>query len=113
MDALLLLVPLERTVGYSGAGDFALDARGLLQRANTPRYVFSGCQVLSPRLFAGRCATPFSLREIYREAEQPDRTLARMAGLVHDDAWVHVGTPAELAAAERHLASMLAPPACG
>ncbi len=104
MDALLLLVPLDRTIGYSGAGDFELDARGLLQRASTPRYVFTGCQVLSPRLFAGRSATPFSLREIYRAAEQADRTLTRMAGLVHDGAWVHVGTPAELAAAERHLA---------
>lgn len=104
MDALLLLVPLAASVGYSGAGDFTLNADQSLQRAAAPNYVFSGCQVLHPRLFAGRSATPFSLREIYRASELPDRSLARMHGLVHDGAWVHVGTPDELRAAERYLA---------
>jgi MurNAc alpha-1-phosphate uridylyltransferase len=103
MDALLLLVPLAASIGYSGGADFELTARETLQRSATPRYVFSGYQVLHPRLFAGRSATPFSLREIYRAAERPDGSLARMHGLVHDAAWIHVGTPEELLAAERYL----------
>jgi MurNAc alpha-1-phosphate uridylyltransferase len=104
MDALLLLVPLAASVGYSGGADFELTAQQTLLRSATPRYVFSGYQVLHPRLFAGRSATPFSLREIYRAAERPDGSLARMQGLVHDAAWVHVGTPDELLAAEQYLA---------
>jgi MurNAc alpha-1-phosphate uridylyltransferase len=108
MDALLLLVPLAASVGYGGAADFALNADQTLRRAATAEYVFSGCQVLHPRLFASRSATPFSLREIYRAAERPDGSLARMHGLVHDAAWVHVGTPNELSAAEHYLRAALA-----
>jgi MurNAc alpha-1-phosphate uridylyltransferase len=104
MDAVLLLVPLAASVGYSGSGDFGLNADGTLRRALVPEYVFSGCQVLHPRLFSGRSATPFSLREIYRAAERSDGTLERMHGLVHDAQWVHVGTPDELSVAERYLA---------
>jgi MurNAc alpha-1-phosphate uridylyltransferase len=104
MDALLLLVPLAASVGYSGRGDFALGKDQTLARSPTPDYVFSGYQVLHPRLFAGQSAVPFSLREIYRAAERPDGTLARMYGIVHDAAWLHVGTPDELRAAESYLA---------
>jgi MurNAc alpha-1-phosphate uridylyltransferase len=105
MDALLLLVPLAASVGYGGGGDFELNPDQTLRRCATPRYVFSGYQLLHPRLFQGRSATPFSLREIYRAAERADGTLLRMHGLLHDAAWVHVGTPEELAAAEHYLAS--------
>jgi MurNAc alpha-1-phosphate uridylyltransferase len=103
MDALLLLVPLSASVGYSGNGDFALTPEQTLRRVARPDYVFSGYQVLHPRLFRERAATPFSLREIYRAAERGDGTLTRMHGLVHDAAWLHVGTVAELRAAERFL----------
>jgi MurNAc alpha-1-phosphate uridylyltransferase len=105
MDALLLLVPRARSVGYQGPGDFDLDPEsGELIRHGARPYVFSGLHLFHPRLFAGRAVAPFSLRELYREAERPDGRLARFHGLVHDGDWVHVGTPAELAAAERHLA---------
>jgi MurNAc alpha-1-phosphate uridylyltransferase len=106
MDALLLLVPRARSVGYQGPGDFDLDpAHGALIRHGARPYVFSGLHLFHPRLFAGRAVAPFSLRELYRGAEGSDGRLARFHGLVHDGDWVHVGTPAELAAAERHLAA--------
>jgi MurNAc alpha-1-phosphate uridylyltransferase len=106
MDALLLLVPRARSVGYQGPGDFDLDAESgeLIRQAARP-YVFSGLHLFHPRLFAGRAAAPFSLRELYRAAERPDGRLTRFHGLVHDGDWVHVGTPAELAAAERYMAA--------
>jgi MurNAc alpha-1-phosphate uridylyltransferase len=106
MDALLLLVLRARAIGYQGPGDFDLDAEsGELLRSGARPYVFSGLHLFHPRLFAGRAATPFSLRELYRAAERPDGRLARFHGLLHDGDWVHVGTPAELQAAERHLAA--------
>jgi MurNAc alpha-1-phosphate uridylyltransferase len=104
MDALLLLHPLERAVGYSGPGNFALGDDGQLQRALYAPHVFTGVQVLHPRLFAGRKAEPWSLRELYNAAERADGRLARMYGLVHDGDWLHVGTPGELAEAESFLA---------
>jgi N-acetyl-alpha-D-muramate 1-phosphate uridylyltransferase len=104
MDALLLLVPRARAIGYQGAGDFDLDPEsGELSRGGARPYVFSGLHLFQPHLFAGRAATPFSLRELYRAAERADGRLARFHGLVHDGDWVHVGTPEELQAAERHL----------
>jgi MurNAc alpha-1-phosphate uridylyltransferase len=113
MDALLLLVPRARAFGYQGAGDFDLHAdTGELTRHGTRPYVFTGLHVFHPQLFAGRAATPFSLRELYRSAEGRDGRLARFYGLVHDADWVHVGTPEELAAAERYLVSLAREPAC-
>jgi MurNAc alpha-1-phosphate uridylyltransferase len=100
MDALLLLHPLERAVGYRGPGNFALTEDGQLTRAMYAPYVFTGVQVLHPRLFTGRTAKPWSLRELYNAAERSDGKLARMYGLVHDGDWVHVGSPEELAEAE-------------
>jgi MurNAc alpha-1-phosphate uridylyltransferase len=105
MDALLLLQPLERAVGYSGPGNFALTDDGQLQRTMYAPHVFTGVQVLHPRLFAGRKAEPWSLRELYNAAERADGKLARMYGLVHDGDWIHVGSPEELAEAEAFLAA--------
>lgn len=105
MDALLMLVHPRDAVGYRGAGNFDLDAAGRLARSSAPQLIFSGLQILHPRLFAGRDSAPFSLRALYQAAELPDGRLARMFGLVHDAAWVHVGSPEELAEAQRYLAA--------
>ncbi len=104
LDAILLLHPLERAIGYNGPGNFDLTEEGLLLRSERPHYVFTGVQILHPRLFAGRKAEPFSLREVYRAAEGEDRVLRRIGGLVHEGEWIHVGTPEELAHAEAFLA---------
>lgn len=104
MDALLLVVPLDRAVGYDGPGDFFLGGDGRLARrgdASRAPYVFTGVQVLHPRLMAGCPAGPFSLNVLY------DRAIAggRLGGLVHDGRWFHVGTPEGL-----RLAEAAAPP---
>ena len=104
MDALLLLQPRARTVGYVGRGDFGLSARGEIVRGGTREYVYTGLQVLHPRLLAGRSVAPFSLTEVWFARERPDGTLPRIHGLVHDGDWLHVGSPSELAAAEAFLA---------
>lgn len=112
MDALLLVQPLDRAVGYDGPGDFHLAADGRLRRrggdARAP-YLFTGIQILSAALFEGCVAEPFSLNRIY------DRALAaeRLYGLVHDGAFFHVGTPAGLALTEAALATLDAPGRAG
>lgn len=104
MDALLLIHPAERAVGYDGAGDFHLDETGGLRRRGADKaapYVFTGVQLLHPRLFDGAPSGAFSMNVLY------DRALAagRLHGVVHDGEWYHVGTPAALADADALLAS--------
>ena len=102
MDALLLLVPRERSVGYDGPGDFMSDARGRLERrggAATAPYVFTGLQILSPRLFDACPDGAFSLNILY------DRAIAsgRAFGIEHTGRWFHIGTPAGLELASAAL----------
>jgi MurNAc alpha-1-phosphate uridylyltransferase len=107
MDALLLLQPTDAAPGYDGAGDFTRDDTGRLARRSSERapFVFTGVQMLHPRLFAGAPDGAFSMNLLY------DRALAagRLFGLVHDAAWYHVGTPAALAEAEALIALHAAP----
>lgn len=105
MDALLLVHPRERAVGYTGPGDFALAPDGELRRAEVPPrpFVFTGLQIWHPRAFDGREARPFSLGDLYRERRGAGQRLRGLYGLPHDGAWLHVGTAAELDAACRYL----------
>jgi len=103
MDALLLLQPVSRAVGYEGKGDFFLDAAGVPRRRRDPEVaplLFSGVQILHPRLFEGCPAGKFSLNVLY------DRALdeGRLFGIVHDGNWYHVGTPEALPEVEALLA---------
>lgn len=104
MDALLLLVPRVRAVGYDGAGDFRADGDGRLARrgeADAAPFVFTGLQVLKPQLFAAVPEGAFSLNLLY------DRAIAagRLFGLEHTGRWFHIGTPDGLALAEDALGS--------
>ena len=74
-------------------------------RDTAAAHVFTGLQVLHPRLFTGRLAEPFSLRELYKAAQSPEGVLTRMYGLIHEGDWLHVGTGEELAAAQAYFAA--------
>ena len=101
MDALLLLVPVGRAVGYARAGDFSLDGGRLVRRGDAPGapYVYTGAQILSPALYAEVPDGPFSNNLIW------DRAIAtgRAHGIVHPGGWCDVGTPEGLAEAEDAL----------
>jgi MurNAc alpha-1-phosphate uridylyltransferase len=104
MDALLLLHRTVAAPGYTGAGDFFMGQRGHLRRRQDPHhapYLFTGVQILHPRLFADAPEGAFSLNTLY------DRAIAagRLHGLVHDGQWFHVGEPRHLAV----LAACLSP----
>ncbi len=104
MDALLLVHATGNAFGYDGGGDFFLDqgdATALRRRdiGSPAPFVFTGVQLLHPRLFAGAPQGAFSINLLY------DRALAlgRLHGLIHDGEWFHIGTPETLASAEQHL----------
>ena len=102
MDALLLLHATVDAYGYGGPGDFVIDPLGRLARRpehHVVPYLFTGVQILHPRLFEGMPAGAYSLNVLY------DRAMAegRLYGAVHDGEWFHVGTPEARADAERFL----------
>lgn len=104
MDALLLLIPPERGVGYEGPGDFLIDGNGrLTRRGGQARgaLVYMGVGVIHPRLFAGAPQGAFSLNLLFDRAIEA----GRLFGLVHEGEWMHVGTPAALKQAEDRLAA--------
>ncbi len=100
MDALMLLVPTRAAPGYSGRGDFLMDAMGRLERRGARRsapFVFGGIQILEPALVAAIPDRVFPLSRAWRGA----LARGRLHGLVHDGRWAHVGTPAAVALVER------------
>ncbi|MDE0538454.1 MAG: nucleotidyltransferase family protein [Rhodospirillales bacterium] len=91
MDALLLMHSTVEAYGYEGAGDFVIDAGGLLsrrpEREQVP-YAYTGVMVVHPRLLAGAPGGAFSFNLLYDRAIEAER----LYGIVHDGEWFHVGT---------------------
>jgi len=103
MDALLLLVPIERTAGYDGAGDFDLDGdRPVWRRGASAPFVFTGLQIIRPSLLDGAPDGAFSTRLLWEKA----MAAGRLRAVVHDGPWMHVGDPAGLALAEAFFDKM-------
>lgn len=104
MDVLLLLVPLARANCHRGQGDFHLDALGRITGRRRPGrlapFVYTGVQMLHPRIIVDAPQGPFSTNLFW------DRAIAagRAWGLVHQGLWFDVGQPQSIAAAEAILA---------
>jgi MurNAc alpha-1-phosphate uridylyltransferase len=88
---VLTPTPVNRT-----DGDFGFDT-GRVQRGAERPYVYCGISVLSPRLFAGAPAGPFSLRDLLFKAIAADR----VSGEVWAGRWIDIGTPDQLEAVRR------------
>ncbi|MGJ8479233.1 nucleotidyltransferase family protein [Sphingobium yanoikuyae] len=103
MDALLLLVPLARANCHSGPGDFHMDANGRLTRRKTAHvapFVFTGVQILSPRLLVDPPADVFSTNIFWNRAI----AAGRLYGAVHQGLWFDVGTPQAIPVVESMIA---------
>ena len=105
MDDLLLLMPIERSLGFDGPGDFFRDSDGRLRRrgeAAAAPLVFMGVHMLDPRLID---AWPEGRHGIYDAHWMRFAAAGRLHGVVADGMWMHVGDPAARDAAEAHLAA--------
>ncbi|MEO7692190.1 MAG: nucleotidyltransferase family protein [Sphingomonas sp.] len=104
MDALLLLVPLAQAHNHGGQGDFHLAPDGRITKRRQPGrpapFVYTGVQILSPRVIADWPEGPFSTNIFW------DRAIAagRAYGLVHQGLWFDVGTPEAIGRTEAMLA---------
>jgi MurNAc alpha-1-phosphate uridylyltransferase len=103
MDALLLLQPTVTAVGYDGPGDFFVDQDGHVRRRRdweVAPFLFSGIQLLHPRIFADSPDGAFSMNVLYDRMIEAERLYA----LRHDGEWFHVSTPRHLDEVEAYLA---------
>ncbi|WP_239985966.1 nucleotidyltransferase family protein [Paracoccus sp. SY] len=97
MDALLMLVPLDRAAARQGTGDFSRDAEGRIARRGD--YVYGGAQIIRPDRLAEIPDRVFSLNRLW------DLLIAegRAFGIVHAGGWCDVGYPEAIPLAERML----------
>jgi MurNAc alpha-1-phosphate uridylyltransferase len=100
MDCLLMMALGSASIGYNGKGDFSLDSEGRIRRRRESEvvpFVYTGVQIVHPRLFGDTPEGAFSMNALWNRAMLHGRAFGmRMEGL-----WMHVGSPQELAEAER------------
>lgn len=97
MDALLMLVPIARTHGRHGGGDFSLDPdQRLIRRGDL---VYGGAQIIRPERLTEIGDQVFSLNRLW------DLMIAegRAYGLIHGGEWCDLGRPDCIPLAERLL----------
>lgn len=91
-DSLLALVPLYTTSLFrNNRGDFALDNNYITVPENLEKapYVYSGIQVMHPRLIEDATEEKFSLYPYFLKAMEK----GRLKGVVYNGPWVDIGTP--------------------
>jgi N-acetyl-alpha-D-muramate 1-phosphate uridylyltransferase len=108
MDILLLMAPTTASIGYKGAGDYAMATDGTLKKKREGQivpFVYAGAAIMRPELFADAPKGPFELPPvIFDKAEER----GRLFGLRLEGVWMHVGTPDAISAAERAILASVA-----
>ena len=99
MDGLMLLVRRKDATGYAGEGDLALGPGGRVSWEGEDRLIYTGLQILHPRLWAGAPHEPLSTKLFWDDA----LSRGRLYGVVHEGTWMHVGDPEGHAEAEARL----------
>ncbi len=102
MDALLLMIPHARATCHNGLGDFHMAPDGRLTRRK-PGYiapfVYTGIQILSPRLLTDPPGDIFSTNVFWNRAIET----GRLYGASHPGLWFDVGTPKAIPVVEAEL----------
>lgn len=107
MDILLLMAPTANSIGYAGAGDYAMLTDGALRKRKEHQvvpFVYAGAAIMSPAVFRNAPKGEFSLTKIFDAANEQER----LFGLRLDGLWMHVGTPDAVDAAEEALLASVA-----
>lgn len=105
MDSLMLLASAVTAIGYEGRGDFDMDPWGRLARRGEQQiapFVWTGVQIIHPRLFDGAPTGKFSINPLWDNAIGK----GRLFGQRLDGVWIHVGAPEGLQDAEWFLKNL-------
>ncbi|MDD3289148.1 MAG: nucleotidyltransferase family protein [Alphaproteobacteria bacterium] len=106
MDALLLLMSASKAKGWKSGGDFMLEKDGTAWRKDAPpqkSHVMLSAQIVKPELFIAEKETVFSNNKIWNKAESKKL----LFGIEHKGSCHHVGTPEDLAEANRLFAGKI------
>lgn len=102
MDALVVVIPKARTMGFDTPGDFFQAEDGTLthrgQAAEAPLHCF-GIEIIDPTPIYADPREAFTLRDIWLASADK----RRLYGLEIEGLWMQVGDPAALEAAEAVL----------
>ncbi len=120
MLALLLLCPIEQTLGFEGLGDFHMveqnssvndislknknrhkSGKIIKAQGEAAPFAFTGFQIIHPSLLDGTPSGPFSTRLLWQKAARKNK----LYGTIYPYQWLHVGTPAGVIQAQDHLGS--------
>ena len=106
MSILLLLAPINRSIGYYGGGDFIMKTNSITPRIerkiNNKSYksfVFTGWQIIKKEIFNDIKKDNFSLNLLYDKAQSQNRLFA----ITLDGYFLHVSTPKSIMQIERFL----------
>lgn len=102
MDALLLMIPHARATCHNGLGDFHMAPDGRLARRKQgyiAPFVYTGIQILSPRLLIDPPGEVFSTNVFWNRAMEA----GRLYGASHPGLWFDVGTPQAIPVVEAEL----------
>lgn len=105
MDILLMCVPISRTTGHTGKGDFKIDSQGKLERykgEENDTLIYAGVAALHRRIFDDITDKKFSLNRCFDEAISH----GRLFGYTMHGSWLTVGTVdaiSEAEAAVKHI----------
>ena len=97
MNALLLCVDKENTVGHTGDGDFIVDKSGQVRRGAGA--VYSGLQIIKTDTLRAINEHKFSLNVLWNEMLET----GKLYGVTYPGMWCDVGTPESIALAEKTL----------
>ena len=90
MDILLALKRKDLVLGYEGKGDFRLKTKtkvsNLLRNRDYNEYMFTGLQIINPKVIEDGRRTKFSLREIYFKLISKKT----IYGFVDENDWYHI-----------------------
>lgn len=106
LDFLMLVVPLARVHGWQGRGDFIVNEASEIRRPRDGEdapYVFTGVEIIHPRVFEGCPEGAFSLSHFWKQRERADGFYDRIRAVVLGGDWLNVGDLAGLAIAEDYL----------
>jgi MurNAc alpha-1-phosphate uridylyltransferase len=107
MDILLLMAPTANSIGYEGAGDYAMLTDGQLRKRKEHQvvpFVYAGVAIMSPAIFEDAPKGEFSLTKLFDKANEQER----LFGLRLEGVWMHVGTPEAIGAAEEAFLASVA-----
>ena len=106
MSVLLLLVPIKKSIGYHGSGDFIIKSNSITSRierkennASHRNFVFTGWQIINKQIFNDIKKENFSLNLLYNKAQTQNSLFA----VILDGYFLHVSTPKSIIQIERFL----------